>query len=243
MLARVAEVAEGWLSKQSVFPDLEPFDVRHQVRAFYDAYLAGPFRTPVGGSRLNKLLWLALLAKALRPTLIVDSGTFTGGSAWAMSLGAPDTKLLSFDIDLSRLRLRQPNCEYFECDWSKPDLANFDLSRSLCFFDDHIDQVKRVLEAKQRNISFAIFDDDLPITCFASMAPSLAQLPKLEFVDDPLLEHGDLVEWTWNGAPRRWIVDKDYLAKGRAAIKAADRVPDFGSITGIRQLGFKVVAL
>jgi hypothetical protein len=243
MLTRVADVIEGWLSRQSIFPQLISFDVRQEVRDFYAAYLSSPFRAAAGGSRFNKILWLAILAKSLRPTLIIDSGTYTGGSAWALSLGAPSATILSFDIDLSQLRLRQPNCEYFQCDWSTHDLAGFDLSQSLCYFDDHVDQIRRVLEAKERNIPFAIFDDDLPISCFVNMAPSPARLPKLEFIDDPLLEHGEVVEWIWNGATRRWIVDKRYLAKGRAAIKAADRLPDLGTITGIRVLSPKVVAL
>lgn len=243
MLTRVADVIEGWLSTESIFPRVVSFDVRQEVRDFYTAYLSSPFRAAVGGSRFNKILWLAILAKSLRPTLIIDSGTFTGGSAWAFSLGAPHATILSFDTDLSQLRLRRPNCEYFQCDWSTHDFAGFDLTQSLCYFDDHVDQVRRVLEAKERNIPFAIFDDDLPISCFVNMAPSPARLPKLEFIDDPLLEHGDVVEWLWNGSPRRWIVDKRYLAKGRAAIKATVRLPDLGSITGIRVLSPKVVAL
>jgi hypothetical protein len=243
MLARIADVAEGWLSKQTVLPDLCPIDVRREVRDFYAAYLSGPFRETSGGSRFNKLLWLALLAKALRPTLVIDSGTYRGASAWALSLGAPDAAILSFDMDLSRLHQRQPNCEYFQHEWSKHDLTSFDLSRSLCYFDDLVDQVRRLLEAKARHIPFAIFNDDFPVSCFVNATPSPAQLPKLEFIDDPSLEHGDVLEWTWGGARRRWVVDQDYLAKGRAAIKAAERLPDLGTITGIRVLSPKLVAL
>jgi hypothetical protein len=243
MLARIADVAEAWLSKQAILPEAGPIDVRREVRDFYAAYLSSPFRETSGGSRFNKLLWLILLAKALRPTLVIDSGTYRGASAWAFSLGAPPAAILSFDIDLSRLHLRQPNCEYFGHDWSKHDLSSHDLSRSLCYFDDLVDQVQRLLEAKARGIRFAIFNDDLPVSCFANITSSPAQLPKLEFIDDPSLEHGDVLEWTRGGARRRWIVDREYLAKGRAAIKSAERLPDLGSITGIRVQPLKVVAL
>jgi hypothetical protein len=243
MLARIADAAQGWLTRQSIFPNPVSFDVRQEVGSFYGAYLSSPFRGAFGGSRFNKSLWLALVAKALRPTLIIDSGTYMGGSAWALSLGAPDERILSFDVDLSQLRLRLGTCEYFQHDWSTHDLTRFDLSCALCYFDDHVDQVRRVLEAKDRGIPFALFDDDLPLSCFAIMAPSPARLPKLEFIDDPLLEHGEVVEWIWNGSPRRWIVDQRYLAKGRAAIKAADRLPDLGMITGIRVMSPKIVAL
>lgn len=243
MLTRIADVVEAWLSSQAIIPNLVAFDVRQEVRGFFASYLSSPFRAAVGGSRFNKILWLTLLAKALRPTVIIDSGTYAGASAWALSLGVPDARILSFDIDLSQLRLRQPNCEYFQCDWFTHDLAKFDLSRSLCYFDDHVDQVRRVLEARERNIPFAVFDDDLPVSCFAVMAPSPARLPKLEFIGDPSLEHGEVVEWLWNGSPRRWIVDKNYLEKGRAAIKAAERLPDLGAITGIRVMSPKLVAL
>jgi hypothetical protein len=243
MLARIADVVAGWLSTQAIIPDPCPIDVRREVRNFYAAYLSCPFRERSGGSRFNKLLWLALMAKALRPTLVIDSGTYRGASAWALSLGAPDATILSFDIDLSQLHLRQPNCEYFQYDWSQHDLTRYDLSRSLCYFDDLVDQVRRLLEAKARNIRFAIFNDDLPVSCFADATPSPARLPKLEFIDDPSLAHGDVVEWTWGGVRRRWIVDQEYLAKGRAAIKAAERLPDLAPITGIRVVSPKVVAL
>src|SRR3984957_19173763 len=242
-LTRIADVMQEWLSRQSIFPDLIPLDVRQEVRGFYASYLSSPFRDRTGNGRFNKILWLTVLAKALRPTLIIDSGTYAGASAWALSLGAPQAKILSFDVDLSRLRLRQPNCEYFQYDWSKHDLANFDLSRSLCYFDDAMDQVRRLLEAKDRGIPFALFNDDFPLSFFANMTPSPKRLPTLEFIDDPLLEHGEVIEWVWNGAPRRWVVDQVYLAKGRAAIKAAERLPDLGTITGIHVLSPKAVAL
>ncbi len=243
MLMRTAGVVEEWLSRQTIFPDFAAFDVHQQVRDFYAAYLSSPFREGAGTSRFNKKLWLMLLAKGLRPTLMIDSGASTGGSAWALAVGAPDASLLSFDTDLSRLHARQPGCQYFESDWSTHDLAKFDRSRSLCYFDDLADQVRRVLEAKERGISFAIFNDDLPLSWFAALTPSPARLPKIEFLDDPLLAHGDVVEWTWNGAPRRWVVDQTYLARGRAAVKAAERLPDLGMITGIRVMSPKVVAL
>jgi hypothetical protein len=92
------------------------------------------------------------------------------------------------------------------------------LTRALCYFDDHVDQVRRLLEATERKIPFAIFDDDLPLTCFALMAPSPSRLPKPEFIDDPALVHGEVVEWLWGGSLRRWVVDQNYLGKGRAAI-------------------------
>lgn len=243
MLARLTDVITVWLSGQTILPAPAPFDVRREVGSFYEAYLASPFRGSFGGSRFNKLLWLTILAKALRPAHVIDSGTYMGASAWALSLGAPEARILSFDVDLSQLRSRVASAEYHQHDWSKHDLTKIDPARTFCYFDDHIDQVRRLLEAKERKIPFAAFDDDLPVSCFAIMAPSPARLPKLEFIDDPTLQHGDVVEWTWNGAPRRWIVDRAYLDSGRAAIKAAERLPELGTITGIRVLSPKLVAL
>jgi hypothetical protein len=242
MLTRIADTVEQWLAQQSILP-VAALDAKPFVEGFFEAYLKTPFREAIGQSRFNKLLWLAIVARALRPALIVDSGTYRGASAWALAFGAPDAKILSFDPHLSQLPLRVPNCEYVQGDWMQRDLAGFDLAHSLCYFDDAVDQVRRVLEAKARGISFALFNDDLPLTCFAVLTPSPARLPKLEFLHDPLLVHGEAVEWTWNGAPRRWIVDQDYLEKGRAAIKASERLPDLGPITGVRVWSPTLVAL
>src|ERR1700733_11851818 len=52
MLTQIADVAQEWLSRQSIFPNLIPVDVRQEVRDFYASYLSSPFRDRTGNGRL-----------------------------------------------------------------------------------------------------------------------------------------------------------------------------------------------
>ncbi|MGH6923667.1 MAG: hypothetical protein ACRED5_07995 [Propylenella sp.] len=232
---------QSWRERQTIFEFRSRFDVEAEIASFYGDYLQGPFRDQRGGSRFDNALWLTLIAKALAPSLIVDSGTFTGGSAWALARGAPGARIFSFDIDLSHLRRRVANAEYVESDWTARNFSRVETSDALCYFDDHVDQARRLIEAHERGFRYAIFDDDYPITSFAHIARDASVLPKVEFVLDDDLRDGDVVEWSAEGAQHRWIVDAAYLARARRTIAATERLPDTSLITGIHQAPYRVV--
>src|SRR5437868_1602576 len=144
----LAAPMEQWMNTQQLFtPASRPVQIRPVIERFYREYLDAPFRATTCGSRFNNLLWLYALSSAIRPTVIFDSGTYTGGSAWALSLGSPGSPVYSFDLDLSRLKLRRPGVQYIEADWTTFDIKSCDMSRSLCYFDDHVDQIGRVIQA------------------------------------------------------------------------------------------------
>jgi hypothetical protein len=231
-----------WLASQTLLPAVAPFDIESEVAGFYRDYVESPFRQPFGGSRLNNLLWLDLLAKACAPDLIVDSGTYQGASAWALARGAPHARVLSFDIDQSNIRWRSDRVEFYGQDWTAIDL---DLSgkTSLAYFDDHVDQARRLLEAADKGMTLAVFDDDFAVTSFPAMAHDGTSLPKVEFVLDDGLVDGEEITWISKGVVRRWRVDRDYLDRARRTIGATERLPGLSLITGIHQTPYRVVRL
>lgn len=238
-----AAIWREWVGHQVVMPVRAEVDVERAASMFYEAYLSSPFRHQVGGSRYNNLLLLFLMAKSSAPAMVVDSGTFTGASAWALRLGAPSARVLSFDLDLSRLLSRTPEVEYYEHDWAAFDFTGLPVADALCYFDDHIDQVRRLLEARKRGFRFAVFDDDFPLTSFAPMAGDGSALPKIEFVLDPELRGEKELSWIAGGRRRRWIIDHAYLDRARETISATDRLPNTSHITGIHQTPYRLVAL
>ena len=239
----LADPIEQWINCQQLFTCGKPILVRSAVENFYYQYLASPFRAHVTVSRFNNLLWLYLIAKVFEPTFIVDSGTYTGASAWALSLACPDSPLYSFDIDLSRLKLRSPGVRYIQADWTTLDAKECDFSHGLCYFDDHVDQIGRLLQAAERGFPLAIFDDDFPVTSFAPMAHDGTALPKIEFALDDRIRDKEIISWSNHGQPYSWQVDRGYLDKGRQAIRATERLPDTSPITGIHQTPYRLVAL
>src|SRR5262249_19709664 len=143
-----------------------------------------------GGSRFNNLLWLHLIAQSMQPDVIVDSGTFRGASAWALSFGGLRAQVFSFDIDLKHLALRVPGVNYIEVDRAHNLIGPLRGAKALAYFDHHVDQVRRLIEARDRSYQVAIFDDDFPVTSYFGMAPSPGVLPKVEFALDDELSDG-----------------------------------------------------
>jgi hypothetical protein len=236
-----AKIADEWLRCQNLFSVACTFDSTQALRQFYEQFLDSPFRGIGGGSRFNNLAWLYLIAKAMQPDLVIDSGTFRGASAWAFS--AAGATVHSFDIDLSRLARPADRVVYSECDWTQFDWKDFDLSRSLIYFDDHLDQVRRLIEAARYGIPLAIFDDDFPVTSFAPMAYGGAALPKIEFVLDDELRGWQEISWLDRDHRHVFPIDHSYLDRARVLIAATDRLPDTSMITGIQQTPYRLVRI
>jgi hypothetical protein len=235
MLCNLAEQADAWLERQECF-EATKLDTIALVSEFYEAYLHSPFRENSGGSRFNNMLWLALIARAYKPDIVIDSGTFQGASAWALKFGAPGAKVLSFDIDLSQLLRRDSDVVYLERDWTTFDLPP---CKILAYFDDHLDQVRRLLEAKKRGVDLAIFDDDQPPRL--AMTHHVEALPKIEFIFDNALRKEKELVWKTRGKTLRWTVDVAYLDRAREAIAWTDRLPNTSPITGIHQTPYRIV--
>jgi hypothetical protein len=240
MFRQLASEADAWLTRQSLFDPL-PLDTEKEIERFYGDYLRSPFRQRFGGNRFNNLMWLFLLARSYSPSVVVDSGTYQGASAWALRLGAPGVPLYSFDIDMSQLSQRI-DVHYVESDWSTFAFGE-DVSRGLAFFDDHQDQARRLLESRERGFRLAVFDDDYPVTGFAGLTQGARALPKVEFVLDDELRREREIVWQENGTRMIWPVDAAYLDKARETIAATDRLPDTSVITCIPQIPLRVAKL
>lgn len=241
MLNALADSFDRWRSEASVWPLAPATDTLGEVRDFYEAYLASPFRDQAGGSRFNNLLGLFLVARATQPSLVIDSGTYRGASAWAFSMALPRCPIVSFDIDLSALARRAPGVTFLQQDWAGYNFSGHDLSRALAYFDDHVDQGRRLSEAAERGIPWLVFDDDFPVTSFALMAHDGFALPKIEFVLDEKLADVSELSWVSRGREIRWPIDHARLASLRSFVGACDRLPNTSLITGIHQTPYRLV--
>jgi hypothetical protein len=243
MFAVIAQGASDFLASQHILKIKHDFDLEAEIGRFYQAYLQSPFTRFAGGSRLGNLLWLDLIAKWTRPEVIIDSGTYRGASAWALAQGAPDARILSFDIDLSNLALRCSNVEYIERDWTNTDFGSINTAESFCYFDDHVDQGRRLKEAAERNIPLAIYDDDFPIYGFAPMAHGGFAIPKISFLLDDSLADGEVIEWV--DGPKRfaWTVDRAKLDALKNLILDTERLPNLVAPLMIDQLPYRIVAI
>src|SRR5208283_3916163 len=112
------------------------------------------------------------------------------------------------------------------------DFSNFSTAPKMVYFDDHLDQGRRLFEASQRKIDLAIFDDDFSILTFASMAHGGDALPKISFILDESLSDGESIVWSAGGRKYEWKVDIQKIEQLRSLIDRQARLPNIAASVG-----------
>ena len=195
-------------------------------------YPARPVRDNKGGSQFNDSLWIFVVARALGPGLIVESGVHRGHGTWLLRQACPEAQIHSFDIDLGKLVYRDPAGRYYERDWHDVALPDSDPADSLIFFDDHISQARRVIEAHGRGFRRLLFDDNFPAEAlYATGGPPL---PTIHMVLDQTLRAGRAIAWRRNGKDYSVTLDDSDLAQiaqARALIADVHPLPELGPLT------------
>lgn len=202
---------------------LEPW-----VREFWSLVLRSPVRQRHGGNGFNGALQLFCLARAVDPDVVIESGVFRGFTTWVLRQAVPGARLLCFDPVL-RPRYRDPQARYFASDWSLHDLGGIDLRRGLAFFDDHMPQARRIVEARERGLVHVALDDDAAgHRIHAHGGPAH---PTLQMVLDEA--RGDEpATWLRNGLEFTYRPDRGLHARARAAIARSHGFDDLHRATG-----------
>lgn len=159
----------------------EAFD--DYIRDFFEELVPG---TPdelinkAGSTSFQGLLPLWIAAQELKPSQVVESGVFVGGSLRMFRAVLPDARIDAYDISFGPLAYHDSTINYVESEWSlsPPDIA--DGGSTLAFFDDHIDAVRRLKEARALNIRWVLFDDNPSIGDMAKYRyPSIPSVPMI----------------------------------------------------------------
>jgi len=97
--------------------------------------------------------------RALKPKIIVESGTFKGQSSWFILKAAPKAKIYCFDIDLSQLIFKSNKIKYI-----KGDIKNYNFykmkKKSILILDDHQNQLERLKQAVLFGFDYVFLDDN-----------------------------------------------------------------------------------
>jgi hypothetical protein len=209
------------------------------VAAFRDLIATCPVRQKRGGNGFNGALQIYAVVRALRPSVIIESGVFRGLTTWLMRQAAPDATILCFDPELGNLHYRDGRARYSTEDWSRADLSGIDLVDALAFFDDHISQARRIVEASDRGIRRILFDDNAAAHRIHSHGGPA--YPTLSMVLDE--EPGEPIRWTRNGREFAYLPDPAALADARGRIALAHDFDDLHAATGYSPARISYVAL
>ncbi|MCK4761353.1 MAG: hypothetical protein KAW12_04075 [Candidatus Aminicenantes bacterium] len=175
------------------FFDLSREKIENFTRDFIEVFPKRPVEDNTGGGGLAPNYWLFLTARILEPGLIVESGTWRGQTSWLLRQACPTAEIHSFDINLKRLEHKDDTIFYHEQDWMRWDIVNKNHEKGLVFFDDHINQAKRVREAYERGFKRLVFDDNVPADQVDRVG--IPPFPTISMIFDKELKEGDTISW------------------------------------------------
>jgi hypothetical protein len=209
---------------------LEPAEpIEGIVRDFWRLIPSCPVRQRHGGNGFNGSLQLYAVARSLSPPVIIESGVFRGLTTWMMRQACPQAAIYSFDPVLKELRYRDPRARYVAGDWSAHDFGTLDLSKALAFFDDHISQAQRIVEAARRGIRHVVFDDNA--SSHKLHAHGGPAFPTVDMIlSTP--PGGPVIRWRRNGREFSYVPDEALAAKARDLIASAHSFDDLHEGTG-----------
>jgi hypothetical protein len=215
-------------------------DIRELAETFWHLIPTAPVRQRRGGSGFNGALQLYVAMRVLNPRFVIESGVFRGLTTWVIRHACPQAAIFCHDPDLSGLQYRDARASYSREDWSTADWSMLDPAATVAFFDDHVSQARRVVEANDRGITRLLFDDDVPAHRIHSHGgpahPTIAMITALDASPEP-------IRWTRNGRPFEQPAD-DALAKRAAALIAcAHPFDDLHHATGYSPARLTFVAL
>jgi hypothetical protein len=226
LLESAAAILERDLAAAGLVPDGA---VLEQVRAFWALIPTAPVRQRRGGSGFNGALQLYVAMRALRPDFVIESGVFRGLTTWVIRQACPQAQIFCHDPDLSGLQYRDRLARYSTADWSTADWSLLDPARTVAFFDDHVAQGRRVVEAQARGLTRLLFDDDAAahrIHAHGGPAhPTIAMITGPERSPEP-------IRWTRNGRHFEQPVDDALVRQAAGLILRSHEFDDLHRATG-----------
>jgi hypothetical protein len=226
-IERLANLAQDRITQ--VFGLNVQRDWEADIHDYYQSLVQHPVREHRKGTTNTGLtLWLHLLVRAIQPDLIIESGVFMGRSLYTLRYAAPNAELHAFDVSFAHLRFRDVSVHYHECDWSHAALPRS--AKAFAYFDDHINNGKRIAESYARGIRHLVFDQCVRA---GQVQPfRYPGLPTALMLFEDELEEGDVLEWTRNGQNLRYRHETRFEHDARRLMEIAEPLPSLAHIIG-----------
>lgn len=212
--------------------------IAYEISNFINLYKSRTiiFDDNAGGSGFDNSLWIYVVNKLLQPSLIVESGVWQGQTSWILESACPESEIHGFDISLSNLKYQSKLISFHEADWNTYNIEVNSGEQGLCFFDCHIDHIRRLKEAQKRGFKFILLDDNVPahlVHAFAS-----PPLPSLEMALNGGFEVGDEIKWLFRGKQKSYKFDETILLDFSEIIDEYIVFPDTGTRTRYGRYSF-----
>jgi len=202
----------------------------NDINTYFNLMTQNPAFGLVGTTPGNGTLWLCLLVRALNPKVVVESGVYHGSSLFTIKASAPQAKVFAFDINFKTLLSRLDGVDYREHDWATDDIRAESHS-DLCFFDDHINNCKRVRQAYERGFKHVVVDDSPDLGEIHNLR--YPAVPSMSMIENNKWMDGDTITWNWHGRRLRYTFRSEDTFGVKAIIDHIDRFPSIKRWTGM----------
>ena len=149
--------------------DISKEQIKNHLNDFSFLYHEQNFTGNDGGMKFPQLFGMYCILKEIKPSLIIESGVWKGLGTWMIEKTLPESKIISFDIDLSNREYISDDVTYIENDISSIEWKEFfkdypdeSLENSLLFLDDHVDFSDRLNFLKDVRFKHIIDEDNYP---------------------------------------------------------------------------------
>ena len=213
------------------FPELVgELPTEPEIERFMEALPLCPVLQDGGGAGWSAGMLLWAIARSLKPELIVESGVYRGFTTWVLHQACPQARQYAFDISFAERRRLEPGMVYHESDWMDLPLYCKGQVSALIYFDDHVDQWRRIREAAARGFRYLIFDDSFPSTALHN--DGLAPVPTIDMLFEDWLEDGEEVRWRTECGSFAYRYDARMAEETRRLVTNYVRLPDLRFVFG-----------
>ena len=145
-------------------------DIEIALSEFYALYATRPIKDNGGGMKSPHLFNTWYAVKKLQPKLIIESGVWRGLGTWFLEKAAPDSTIISIEINYSNLIYKSPDVVYLNqdiktYDWDKilnEKYAHISRDEILVFLDDHQNFLHRLEFIHSLGIKHILYEDNYP---------------------------------------------------------------------------------
>ena len=227
LVEELTEYADQFFSL-NYFPSPPKSEITTFISDFFELYTNRRLTDNTHGSGFHNAFWIYLFARVLDPELIVESGVWKAHTTWLLEQACPQATIYGFDRNLKHVEYNDLKAILIESDWGTFQFPQFNPEKSFVFFDCHVNNAQRILEAKEKGFKHILFDDNPPIHKIFSHIPGIPTAAMLESglgIDQPE------IKWIWNEKEVTRSIDMEQARKAKELIRIHQVLPDVGGPT------------
>ena len=227
LIDELTQIAEDFFSSVKIHKGSPP-DIKQVTEDFYGLYKNRSLTDNTHGSGFHNAFWIFLFARVMNPELIVESGVWKAHTTWLLEQACPEATIFGFDRNLKHIEYDDLHATLIESDWGTYQFPQFNSEKSFVFFDCHVNNAQRILEAKEKGFKHLLFDDNPPVHKIFSHIPGI---PTAAMLDSGLGIDQPEIRWTWNEEVVTRSIDIEQARKAKELIKIHQVFPDVGGPT------------